>query len=123
VGGGRGGGGAVVAAAPGHGIVHQRLQDALEVGVADLTLRLGEAVELHGHEELVADVDLVVGQDKPGVQTIVDELLDGGGDHRTAPPSGRRVTSNASKRNCRLPAGNISNYIVCLLSLPQPPLH
>ena len=59
--------GAVVADAPGHGIVHQRLQDALEVGVADVALRLREAVELHGHEQLVADVDLVVRQDEAGV--------------------------------------------------------
>ena len=75
--------------APGHGIVHQRFQDALEIGVADIPLRLGKVVQLHGHQQLVADVDLVIGQDEPGVQPIVDELLNGSRDHSTAPPSGR----------------------------------
>ena len=83
------GGGVVLAHAAGHRIVHQRFQDGFEVGVADLALRLGEAVQLHGHEQLVADVDLIVRQDEAGVQTVIDELLDGSGDHRTAPPSGR----------------------------------
>ena len=83
------GGGIVLAHAPGHGIVHQRFQDALEVGVADISLGLGKAVQLHGHQQLIADVDLVIGQDEPGVQPIVDELLNGSRDHSTAPPSGR----------------------------------
>ena len=83
------GGGIVLTHAPGHGIVHQRFQDALEVGVADIPLRLGKAVQLHGHQQLIADVDLVIGQDEPGVQPIVDELLNGSRDHNTAPPSGR----------------------------------
>ena len=46
-------------------------------------------VQLHGHQQLIADVDLVIGQDEPGVQPIVDELLNGSRDHSTAPPSGR----------------------------------
>ena len=83
------GGGIVLAHAPGHGIVHQRFQDALEVGVADIPLGLGKAVQLHGHQQLIADIDLVIGQDEPGVQPIVDELLNGSRDHSTAPPSGR----------------------------------
>ena len=85
--------GAVVADAPGCGIVHQRFQDALEVGVADIPLGLGKAVQLHGHQQLIADVDLVIGQDEPGVQPIVDELLNGSRDHSTAPPSGRMLST------------------------------
>ena len=83
------GGGVVRAHTARYSIVHQRFQDGFEVFVADFALRLGEAVQLHGHEQLVADVDCIVRQDEAGVQTIVDELLNGSGDHRTAPPSGR----------------------------------
>ena len=86
--------GAVVGThAAGHGIVHQRFQDAFQVGVAHLTLGGGKVVQLHGHEQLIADVDLVIGQDQTGVQTIIDELLNGSGDHSTAPPSGRMLST------------------------------
>ena len=86
-------GGIVRAHAAGNGIVHKGLEDAFQIGVAHLAVRGGKVVQLHGHQQLVADIDLVIGQDQPGVQPVVYELLDGSGDHSTAPPSGRMLST------------------------------
>ena len=87
------GGGIVLAHAAGCGVVHQRFQDAFQIGVAHLALGCRKIIQLHGHEQLVADINFVVGQDEPGVQPVIHELLDGGRDHRTAPPSGRMLST------------------------------
>ena len=86
-------GGVILAHAAGNSIVHKGLEDAFQIGVAHLALRGGKVVQLHGHQQLVADIDLVIGQDEPGVQPVVHELLDSGGDHSTAPPSGRMLST------------------------------
>ena len=86
-------GGVVLAHAAGNGIVHQSLEDAFQIGVAHLAVWGGKVVQLHGHQQLVADIDLIIGQDQPGVQPVVHELLDGSGYHSTAPPSGRMFST------------------------------
>ena len=86
-------GGIVRAHAAGNGIIHESLKDAFQIGIAHLALRGGKVIQLHGHQQLVADIDLVIGQDQPGVQPVVHELLDGSGDHSTAPPSGRMLST------------------------------
>ena len=85
--------GVVLAHAAGNGIVHQSFEDAFQIGVARFAVRGGKVVQLHGHQQLIADIDLVIGQDQPGVQPVVHELLDGSGDHNTAPPSGRMLST------------------------------
>ena len=86
-------GGVILAHAAGNGIVHKGLEDAFQIGIAHLALRGGKVVQLHGHQQLVADIDLVIRQNQPGVQPVVHELLDGSRDHSTAPPSGRMLST------------------------------
>ena len=86
-------GGVVRAYAAGNGIVHQSFKDAFQIGVACFAVRNSKVVQLHGHQQLVADIDLVIGQDQPGVQPVVHELLDSSGYHSTAPPSGRMFST------------------------------
>ena len=83
------GGGVILAHAAGNGIVYQSGEDAFQISVAHLTLRGSKVVQLHGHQQLVADIDLIIGQNQPGIQPVVHELLNSSRDHSTAPPSGR----------------------------------
>ena len=55
-------GGIILAHAAGNGIVHKGLENAFQIGVARFALRGGKVVQLHGHQQLVADIDLVIGQ-------------------------------------------------------------
>ena len=87
------GGGVVLAHTAGNGIIYQRFEDAFQIGIAHLALRRGKVVQLHGHKQLVADVNFIIGQDEPGVQPVIHELLNGGRDHSTAPPSGRMLST------------------------------
>ena len=68
-------GGVVLAHATGNGIVHKGLEDAFQIGIAHLTLRRGKVVQLHGHKQLVANVNFIIGQD---LSLIHISLLQGG---------------------------------------------
>ena len=87
------GGGVVLAHTAGNGIIYQRFEDAFQIGIAHLALRRGKVVQLHGHKQLVADVNFIIGQDKAGVQPVIHKLLNGGRNHSTAPPSGRMLST------------------------------
>ena len=121
--------GVVRADTAGDGVVQQCFQDGFQVGVAHFALRRGEAVQLHGHEQLVADVNFIVRQNKAGVQAVVDELLDGSRDiaHRTAPPSGRmeRTWQRPSPKMASMlalnPARSSTGTKACTVPAKPPP--